>query len=177
MLKHLAAFGLVEHNRYRGVELTGAGERIALEVIRHHRLLELYLVKALGVPWDRADAEAEVLEHVLSEDLEERLAKLLGNPTRDPHGDPIPSQDLSLEDRARLSVADLPTGAHARVLRVPDRDPRMLRYLGEIGLVPEADVRVLRREPLDGPIHIQVGDAGTQRVIGRDIAESVSVCQ
>ncbi len=175
MLKHLAALGLVEHNRYRGVELTEAGEKIALEVIRHHRLLELYLVEALGVPWDRADAEAEVLEHVLSEDIEERITTLLGNPTRDPHGDPIPSMDLSLENRARLSLAEVATGTHAQVLRVPDRDPRFLRYLGEIGLVPEAEVTVLRREPLDGPIHIQVGDSGTQRVIGRDIAESISV--
>ncbi len=177
MLKHLAALGLVEHNRYRGAELTEAGEKIALEVIRHHRLLELYLVEALGVPWDRADAEAEVLEHVLSEDLEERIAKTLGNPTRDPHGDPIPGLDLSLKDRVRLTLADLPTGDRARVLRVPDRDPRLLRYLAEIGLVPGADVQVLRREPLDGPIHIHVGGTGTQSVIGRDIAESVSVCQ
>ena len=175
MLKHLAASGLVRNNRYRGVELTEAGEKIALEVIRHHRLLELYLVEALGVPWDRADAEAEVLEHVLSEDLEERIARILGNPTRDPHGDPIPSLDLALENRARLSLADLPTGSHARVLRVPDGDPRLLRYLGEIGLVPEADVHVLRREPLDGPLHIKVGDSRIQHVIGRDIAESVSV--
>lgn len=177
MLKHLAALRLVEHNRYRGVELTEAGEKIALEVIRHHRLLELYLVEALGVPWDQADAEAEVLEHVLSEDLEERITKILGNPTRDPHGDPIPGLDLSLTDRARLTLADLPMGAHARVLRVPDRDPRLLRYLGEIGLVPEAHVIVLRREPLDGPIHIQVGDSTTQRVIGSDMAESISIYQ
>ncbi len=175
MLKHLAALRLVEHNRYRGVELTEAGERIALEVIRHHRLLELYLVEALGVPWDRVDAEADLLEHVLSEDVEERIAAALGNPTRDPHGDPIPSLDLSLENRARLSLADVPTGAHARVLRVPDRDPRLLRYLGDIGLVPEADVTVVRREPMDGPLHIQVGDSQSTRVIARDIAESVSI--
>ena len=177
MLRHLAALGLVAHSRYRGVELTEAGEKIALEVIRHHRLLELYLVEALGVPWDRADAEAEVLEHVLSEDLEERMTKLLGNPTRDPHGDPIPSMDLVLENRVSLSLAEVPTGAQARVLRVPDRDPRLLRYLGEIGLVPEAEVRVLRREPLDGPLHIQIGDSTTARIIGRDVAESVSVSE
>ncbi len=175
MLKHLAKLQLIEHNRYQGVELTDAGERIALEVIRHHRLLELYLVEALGVPWDQADAEAEVLEHVLSEDVEERIAAALGNPTRDPHGDPIPSMDLALENRARLSLADVPTGAHARVLRVPDRDPRLLRYLGDIGLVPDADVTVVRREPMDGPLHIQVGDSQSTRVIARDIAESVSI--
>ncbi len=177
MLKHLAALRLVEHNRYRGVELTEAGEKIALEVIRHHRLLELYLVEALGVPWDKADAEAEVLEHVLSEDLEKRITDLLGNPTHDPHGDPIPSMELALENRVRLSLAEVPMGTRARVLRVPDRDPRLLRYLGEIGLVPEVEVRVLRREPLDGPLHLQVGESKTARVIARDIAESVSVRQ
>ncbi len=175
MLKHLAKLQLIEHNRYQGVELTDAGERIALEVIRHHRLLELYLVEALGVPWDRVDAEADLLEHVLSEDVEERIAAALGNPTRDPHGDPIPSLDLSVENGARLSLADVPTGAHARVLRVPDRDPRLLRYLGEIGLVPETVVTVVRREPMDGPIHIQLGELRTTSVIGRDIAESISV--
>ena len=175
MLKHLATLGLVEHNRYRGVELTDAGERIALEVIRHHRLLELYLVEALGLPWDRVDAEADLLEHVLSEDVEERMAAALGNPTRDPHGDPIPSVDLSLEERVRLSLADVPTGSQARVLRVPDRDPRLLRYLGDIGLVPNADVTVVRREPMDGPIHIQVGELRTPSVIGRDVAETISV--
>ena len=175
MLKHLAALGLVEHNRYRGVELTEAGEKIALEVIRHHRLLELYLVEALGVPWDQADAEAEVLEHVLSEDVEERMARILGNPTRDPHGDPIPSMDLSLEVRPRRSLADVPTGVRARVLRVPDREPRLLRYLGEIGLVPETDVVVLRREPLDGPLHIRSGDTPIQHVIAKDVADRISV--
>ncbi len=175
MVKHLAALGLVEHNRYQGVELTEAGEKIALEVIRHHRLLELYLVEALGLPWDRVDAEADLLEHVLSEDVEERIAAALGNPTRDPHGDPIPSLDLTVEDRVRLSLAEVATGSRARVLRVPDRDPRLLRYLGEIGLVPDADVHLLGREPLDGPLHIQVGESKTARVISRDIAESISV--
>ena len=154
---------------------TAAGEKIALEVIRHHRLLELYLVEALGLPWDRVDAEAETLEHVLSEEVEERIATILGNPTRDPHGDPIPGLDGSLDDHAHRCLADVPTGTRAWVQRVPDRDPRLLRYLGEIGLVPEAAVRVVRREPLDGPLHVRLGDAPAPRVIGRDIAEQVSV--
>lgn len=175
MLKHLAELRLVEYSRYQGVELTETGQKIALEVIRHHRLLELYLVEALGVPWDRVDAEAEVLEHVLSEELEERIATALGNPTRDPHGDPIPDLDGSVEDRTRTRLADLPTDTHARVLRVPDRDPRLLRYLGEIGLVPEAMVHVVRREPLDGPIHIRLNASTTRHVIGRDTAERISV--
>ncbi len=175
MLRHLAALRLVEHNRYQGAELTATGQQIALEVIRHHRLLELFLVEALGLPWDRVDAEAEVLEHVLSEEVEERIAALLGHPTRDPHGDPIPGRDGSVADHARESLAEVPTGGQARVARVPDRDPRLLRYLAEIGLVPGACVRVLRREPLDGPLHLRVGDAPTQHVIGRDVAERIAV--
>ncbi len=175
MLKHLAALRLVEHNLYRGVELTAAGEKIALEVIRRHRLLELYLVEVLGLSWDRVDAEAEILEHVLSEEVEGRIAMLLGLPTRDPHGDPIPDRDGSVANYAHRSLAEVPTGGQVRVLRVPDRDPRLLRYLAEIGLVPDAEVQVVRREPLDGPLHIRLGDAAQQRVIGRDVAERIAV--
>ncbi len=175
MLRHLAALRLAEHSRYYGVELTDAGEKIALEVIRHHRLLELYLVEALGLPWDRVDAEAEILEHVLSEEVEQRMAALLGHPTRDPHGDPIPALDGSIDDPAWRRLADVPAGGQARVVRVPDRDPRLLRYLAEIGLVPAADVRVVRREPLDGPLHVRAGEAQQQHVIGHDIAGRISV--
>ena len=175
MLKHLAAQGLVEHSRYYGVALTEAGEKIALEVIRHHRLVELYLVKALGVPWDQVDMEAEVLEHVLSEELEERMATILGDPKRDPHGDPIPGLDGTLDEPVRICLADLSEGSRGRVLRVPDRDPPLLRYFAEIGLVPETDVYVVRREPFDGPLHIRLGHAQTHHVIGRDIAERISV--
>ncbi|MDQ3539064.1 MAG: metal-dependent transcriptional regulator [Chloroflexota bacterium] len=173
MLKHLAALRLAEHYRYQGVELTATGEKIALEVIRHHRLLELYLVEALGLPWDQVDAEAEILEHVLSEEVEARIATLLGHPTHDPHGDPIPGLDGSLDDHAHQCLADAPTGVQGWVLRVPDRDPRLLRYLGEIGLVPGTAVRVVRREPLDGPLHIRLHDASVQHIIGRDIAEQL----
>jgi DtxR family transcriptional regulator, Mn-dependent transcriptional regulator len=175
MLRHLAALRLVEHSRYYGVELTDTGEKIALEVIRHHRLLELYLVEALGLPWDRVDAEAEILEHVLSEEVEGRMAALLGHPTRDPHGDPIPALDGSIDDPTWRRLADVPAGGQARVVRVPDRDPGLLRYLAEIGLVPAADVWVVRREPFDGPLHIRTGDAQQQHVIGRDIADCISV--
>jgi DtxR family Mn-dependent transcriptional regulator len=175
MLKHLATLGLVKHSRYYGVELTEAGTKIALEVIRHHRLIELYLVQALGMPWDRVDAEAEVLEHVLSEELEEHIASVLGNPTHDPHGDPIPSLDGSVDERVYKCLADVAMGADTRVLRVPDRDPKLLRYLGEIGLVPEAEVQVVRHEPFNGPLHIRLKNSGTEHVIGRDIAERISV--
>ncbi len=175
MVKHLAALKLVNHSRYYGVELTEAGVKIALEVIRHHRLIELYLVKALGIPWDRVDAEAEVLEHVLSEELEDRMATILGHPTRDPHGDPIPSLDGTLEDRPYKFLSDVTPGSHVRVLRVPDRDPRLLQYLAEIGLVPDADVEVVRREPLDGPLHIRVNGLPGVHVMGADIAGCIAV--
>lgn len=175
MLRHLTALDLIEHSPYRGAELTEVGERIALEVIRHHRLLELYLVEALGVPWDQVDAEAEVLEHVLSEDLEARIMAVLGDPTRDPHGDPIPGADLTLDDSRQGSLADVPVGGQARVTRVPDREPELLRYLGEIGIVPDAELVVVRREPLDGPLHVRLGETGAVRILGRDIAHQVSV--
>lgn len=119
--------------------------------------------------------EADLLEHVLSEDVEERIASALRSPTRDPHGAPIPSLDLSLEDQPRPSVADVATGAHARVVCVPDRGPRLLGYLGDLGLVPDAVVTDVRREPMDGTIHIQVGELERQSVISIDIAESISV--
>ncbi|MDP9315786.1 MAG: metal-dependent transcriptional regulator [Chloroflexota bacterium] len=150
MLKHLPALKLVKHSRYYRVELTQVGEKIALEVIRHHRLIELYLVKELGISWDRVDAEAEVLEHVISEELEERIADILGNPTHDPHGDPIPTLNGAVENRPYKRLSDVTPGAHVRVLRVPDRDPRLLQYLAEIGLVPQAAVELVRREPLHG---------------------------
>lgn len=175
MLKHLAALRLVEHHRYQGVGLTAPGEKIALEVIRHHRLLELYLVEALGLSWDQVDVEAEVLEHVLSEEVEDRIAALLGHPARDPHGDPIPTRDGAVVSDARKTLAEVPTGGRARVIRVPDRDAEVLRYLEEIGLVPDADARVVRREPLGGPLHVAVADGAPVRVIGRDIAERIVV--
>ena len=175
MLKHLAALKLVKHSRYYGVELTQVGEKIALEVIRHHRLIELYLVKALGIPWDRVDAEAEVLEHVISEELEERIADILGNPTHDPHGDPIPTLDGAVENRPYKRLSEVMPGAHVRVLRVPDRDPRLLQYLAEIGLVPQAAVELVRQEPLDGPLHVRLNGGPDTHVIGADIAGCIAV--
>jgi DtxR family Mn-dependent transcriptional regulator len=175
MLKHLASLRLIEHSRYQGVELTDAGEKIALEVIRHHRLLELYLVEALGLPWDRVDAEAELLEHVLSEEVEERIATILGDPVRDPHGDPIPTRELSVDERWTRNLAEATTGERTRVLRVPDREPELLRHLAEIGLVPGAEVVVTRREPVGGPLHIRVAGSDATQVIGRDTAESIAI--
>src|SRR5436189_383525 len=129
MVKKLAGMGLVSHVRYRGVQLTAKGSAIALEVIRHHRLLEAYLSESLGVPWDRVHDEAEVLEHVLSEELEDLIAAKLGNPTHDPHGDPIPTRDGRIEERATRALDSLESGQRGTFVRVSDSDPEMLRYL------------------------------------------------
>src|SRR5436189_3003103 len=123
MVKRLCELGLVVHQPYHGVVLTDSGRRIALEVIRHHRLLELYLVESLGVPWDRVHEEAEVLEHVLSEELEDLIAAKLGNPTRDPHGDPIPTRDGRIVEAETTGLQDLTAGATGRFVRVADSDP------------------------------------------------------
>src|SRR5829696_10384041 len=131
MLKKLAERDLVEHVPYRGVLLTPAGERVALEVMRHHRLLELYLAEHLGVPWDRVHEEAEALEHVISEDLEARIAAKLGQPTHDPHGDPIPNVDLEIDEGSARPLETLEKGARGRFVRVSDSDPEMLRYLDQ----------------------------------------------
>ena len=158
MIKKLGSLGLVSHVPYKGVKLTEDGERLALEVIRHHRLLELYLAESLDVPWDRVHAEAEVLEHVLSEELEELIAAKLGNPTVDPHGDPIPTADLVIDERPTSSLADLNPGARATFVRISDSDPEMLRYLAERGIAPGDEFEVIDKQPFDGPTFARFGD-------------------
>ena len=152
MVKKLDQLGLVEHRRYHGAVLTPAGERIAVEVLRHHRLLELYLTRALGLSWDSVHVEAERLEHVLSEELEAALDRALGYPDTDPHGDPIPSADLVLPpDRLRCLV-DLEPGEQAVVRRVPNDDPALLRYLGDLGVVPAKTVTMVSKAPFGWPV-------------------------
>jgi len=173
MVKKLAGLGLVEHERYRGVRLTPSGERAALEVIRHHRLLELYLMKALGLGLDEVHAEAERLEHYLSEDLESRIDAALGHPTHDPHGDPIPTAELELvadDSRWLTEVAD---GTEAVVSRVPDGDPELLRYLASLGIVPDQPIVLVGRAPFDGPVTIEIG--GARHAIGLAVAEQIRV--
>jgi DtxR family Mn-dependent transcriptional regulator len=157
MLKKLAERGLVEHVPYRGVLLTPPGERVALEVMRHHRLLELYLAEHLGVPWDRVHQEAEALEHVISEDLEARIAAKLGEPTHDPHGDPIPSADLEIDEGDARALETLETGATGRFVRVSDSDPEMLRYLDERGVRLGDALEVVDRQPFGGPLTVRFG--------------------
>ncbi len=134
MVKRLESLGLVRREPYHGVELTPVGERVALEVIRHHRLLELYLAEALGMPWDQVHEEAEVLEHAISPELSELIARKLGNPTHDPHGDPIPTADGEIEARRTRALSDLDPGEHGSFTRVSDSDPEMLRYLSSRGI-------------------------------------------
>ena len=173
MCKKLGELGLVTHVPYKGVELTNDGERVALEVIRHHRLLELYLAESLDVPWDRVHAEAEVLEHVLSEELEALIAAKLGNPTVDPHGDPIPTADLEIEERATESLADLDRGACATFVRISDADPEMLRYLADRGIAPGDSFEVIDKQPFEGPTFARFGD--DVHVLGGALARAMRV--
>ena len=173
MVKKLDERGLVRHVRYKGVALTPEGERVALEIMRHHRLLELYLATSLGVPWDRVHDEAEVLEHVLSEDLEALIAAKLGHPTHDPHGDPIPSAELVLEDTPSVTLASLEAGASGVLARVSDSEPEMLRYLAARGIAPGARFEVLERQPFDGPLFVRFGEA--VHVLGGDLARAMRV--
>src|SRR3954469_3111111 len=157
MVKRLDEMGLVTHVPYKGVQLTAEGVRLALEVLRHHRLLELYLAQALDVPWDRVHEEAEVLEHVLSEELEELISAKLGDPTVDPHGAPIPSRDLEMPERETVTLQSLSTGETGTFVRVSDSDPEMLRYLSQRGISPGAQFSVVDKQPFDGPLFLQFG--------------------
>ena len=173
MVRRLGELGLVTHVPYRGVQLTADGVRVALEVLRHHRLLELYLATSLDVPWDRVHDEAEVLEHVLSEELEALIAAKLGNPTRDPHGDPIPSAELEMEETHSERLADQTPGARGRFVRVSDADPEMLRYLAERGIAPGDRFEVVDRQPFDGPLFVRFGDE--VHVLGGRLAAAMRV--
>ena len=173
MLKKLAVLGLAEHAPYRGVELSEAGTKIALEVIRHHRLLEMYLAQTLGLSIDAVHAEADRLEHVLSEELESRIDEQLGFPTHDPHGDPIPDAGLRIESRVLRSLDALEPGEEAIVERVPDSDSALLRYLAGLRLVPGGRVTMRRSEPFDGPVTVLV--EGQEHSISRELAMQIGI--
>ncbi len=175
MIQTLVRLNLVRYEPYQGVELTPAGERVALEVIRHHRLLELYLHEALGVPWDEVHQEAEQLEHALSPQLAERIAERLGQPEFDPHGAPIPNRDLRLPDRDAMPLLDAPLDVPLEISEVDDSSPDLLRYLASLGLVPGATIRLRARAPFDGPLHIEVGEQ--VHAIGRIAAAAIWICQ
>jgi DtxR family transcriptional regulator, Mn-dependent transcriptional regulator len=173
MIKKLADLGLVAHVPYKGVQLTEEGERLALEVLRHHRLLELYLATQLDVPWDRVHEEAEALEHVLSEDLEARIAAKLGNPTHDPHGDPIPTADGEIDEHPSRALADLAPGERGRFTRVSDSNSEMLRYLSDRGIAPGVELELIGREPFGGPLTVIAN--GREHALGDQLAGAMRV--
>jgi DtxR family Mn-dependent transcriptional regulator len=168
---------LVDYGRRQGVLLTPAGRKIALQIIRHHRLLERYLAEALGYDWDQVHAEAERMEHVISEAFEEKISELLGHPTLDPHGDPIPGKDGSVAPYSRVTLSEVAAGSTARVARVRDEDPALLRYLAELGIVPDARLVVDEHAPFGGPLHIRVGAGASAptHALGREVTDRVYV--
>ncbi|MDP6052523.1 MAG: metal-dependent transcriptional regulator [Candidatus Latescibacteria bacterium] len=173
MMKKLSEMGLVEYARYQGITLTDAGRKIALEIVRHHRLLEVYLAEAMGFGWDQVDAEAERLEHVISEEFEDKMDEMLGYPTTDPHGSPIPNKDGTIARAEHEPLVNIAPGQSAIIRRVPDSDPALLRYLGELGLKPDATVVVLKKEPFDGPLMLRIGDR--EHYLGHQTAHGVLV--
>ena len=173
MLRKLADVGLLEHEPYRGVRLTDEGRRVALEVLRHHRLLELFLAKELGMPWDRVHDEAEALEHVLSEELEALIAGRLGDPTVDPHGDPIPTARFEIDERPTVSLDELAVGAVGHFVRVSDSDPQMLRYLTDHGIALGTRLVVIDRQPFGGPVFVRFGDR--EQAIGGGLARAMRI--
>jgi DtxR family Mn-dependent transcriptional regulator len=158
MCKKLAELKLLDYEPYQGVRFTKAGQKLALEIVRHHRLIELYLAEALGVPWDQVHAEAEKLEHVISEDLEDRMAAALGDPQFDPHGAPIPSRAGDVFHHNSGNLAEREAGDKLRIVEVDDNDPELLRYLGELGLYPGTEITLLACAPFDGPLTLHIND-------------------
>ena len=173
MVKRLVDLKLVRHEPYKGVALTDSGDKMALETIRHHRLIEQYLYEALGVPWDKVHNEAEKLEHVISEDLEKRIAEVLNHPTHDPHGSPIPSKDLVLEHEDLCLLTELKTGSKGTISEVPDEDPNLLRYLDELGLKPDTAFILKEIEPYGGSIILQINNSNVH--VGSEAASQIKV--
>jgi len=173
MVKKLAGMNLVRHLRYHGFVLTPLGRRLALEILRHHRLLELYLAKAFDMPWDQVHAEAEALEHVLSEELEERIAAKLGNPTVDPHGDPIPTRDGAIDEGHTVSLAELELGDRGTFVRVSDSDPAMLRYLSAKRIRPGQVLEVREKQPFGGSLVVRV--ANREHALGGELARAMQM--
>lgn len=171
MVKKLGAFGFVRYRSYQGVEMLPAGRRVALEVIRHHRLIELFLHETLGYAWDDVHEEAERLEHFISEKFEEKIFEVLGRPQFDPHGDPIPSKSGQMVKSSAVALANAKVGERHCIERVSDHDRELLRYLGKMGLIPSTKLKVVEIAPFQGPFTLQVGR--NRRVIGREALRHV----
>jgi len=175
MVKKLAELKLVRHTPYQGVELTKSGEKIALEMVRHHRLLELFLAEALGYSWDEVHAEADVLEHVISEEFEDRIAARLGNPTIDPHGDPIPAKDGTIAVVKERALLAMQAGESAQITHINDTHSEMLRYAASLGLTPATRLTLIEAEPFGGSLRVRIGKA--EKAIGRELAAQVFVTE
>jgi DtxR family Mn-dependent transcriptional regulator len=173
MLKRLADLRLIRYERYRSVELTPTGRKAALEIVRHHRLLESYLAEALGYSWDEVHDEAERLEHTISEEFEARIDAVLGFPTVDPHGDPIPTAAGTVRTITDDRLTALAIGEQGTICRVSDSDAEKLRYLGSIGVFPDAGVRLLERIPFNGPLRVRIGD--DEHFISVELANAIHV--
>ena len=173
MCKKLAELNLLEYEPYQGVKLTPAGKKLVLEIVRHHRLIELYLAEALGVPWDQVHEEAERLEHVISEDLEERMAAALGDPQFDPHGAPIPSRTGVLASHESGRLVDMAVGDKLVVVEVDDEDPALLRYLGEMGIYPGTEAALIAVAPFNGPLTLNISNQECS--LGYQAASSILV--
>jgi len=173
MLKKLAELKLVRHVPYQGVELTKSGEKIALEMVRHHRLLELFLIEALGYSWDEVHAEADALEHVISEEFEERMVARLGNPTLDPHGDPIPNKDGTIAIVKERALLAMQVGESAQITHINDINSEMLRYAASLGLTPTTRLTLIEAEPFGGSLRVKIGKA--EKAIGRELAAQIYV--
>ncbi|MBX3173698.1 MAG: metal-dependent transcriptional regulator [Gemmatimonadaceae bacterium] len=173
MIQRLSRLGLVSSERYKGARLTEAGRTAALQLIRRHRIIESYLVQRLGFGWDNVHDEAERLEHAASDELIDRMAAAIGNPTEDPHGAPIPAADGTVDESRAEPLLTIAEGGQATVVRMSDRDPAFLRYLDEIGIRPGASVRVVHRAPFDGPITLTVD--GAERIVGTNVAARVFI--
>ena len=175
MLKKLAGMNLIVHESYKGAELSPAGKKVALEILRHHRLLELYLKEVMGYSWDEVHDEAEKLEHHISEQFEDRIAELLNHPTHDPHGDPIPSKDGVMPEKATLALQDAELNTLYVVGRVKDQNPELLRYLEKQGVLPGVELTIVEKAPFDGPVAISL--AGQVLSIGFAIAQDIFLIQ
>lgn len=175
MIKRLSKMGLVDYQSYKGASLTDSGRKIALEIIRHHRLLELYLLEVMGYSWDEVHDEAEKLEHHISEQFEDKIAELLDNPTHDPHGDPIPTKDGIMPEMEDESLVEAEEGHRYLISRVTNQDPELLRYLEKIGMLPGARLSVKSKAPFKGPITLDLEN--NEQVIGHEVAEHIHIAE
>lgn len=175
MLKRLAKMGLVDYQSYKGATLTKSGKKMALEIIRHHRLLELYLLEVMGYSWDEVHDEAEKLEHHISERFEDKIAKLLNDPTHDPHGDPIPTKEGIMPKMNDEPLNEAASGQKYVVSRVRDQDPEILRYLEETGLLPGVKISIIEKGPFQGPITLLIEEE--EQVIGNEVARNIFVAK